>query len=45
MLAPSDNAFAGLGWVSIKIPLTPTAIPARATVSIKSGRPPVTPET
>ena len=43
IFAPSDFASLGLGWVSIKIPSAPTAIPALAMVSISSGRPPVTP--
>ena len=43
MLAPSERALAGSGCVSMKRPSKPTATPALAMVSIRSGRPPVTP--
>ena len=43
ILAPSDNASAGLGCVSRNIPSAPVAIAAFAIVAINSGLPPVTP--
>ena len=43
MLAPSLLAHDGLRWVSMNRPSTPVAMPARAIVSMRSGRPPVTP--
>ena len=43
ILAPSLFATDGLGCVSMNSPSAPTAMAARAIVSIMSGRPPVTP--
>ena len=44
ILAPSDFAMAGSGWVSMNIPSAPAAIAAFPIVEIISGTPPVTPD-
>ena len=40
-LGPSDSAFAGSGWVSMKTPAMPTAIAARASTGTNSRWPPL----